>query len=80
MKPAELYIKPGTSINFYTVIEAASRLGETAIGYRIYANSTNREDHYGIVINPVKERPITFHPGDMVIVLSSQRHGVSAAS
>ncbi len=77
IKPVTQYIKTGVSVNFYTVLEAASRVGETAIGYRITADSVNRDNRYGIIINPDKEKEIVFHTDDMVIVLSSQRHGVS---
>ena len=79
IKPITQYIKTGVSVNFYTVLEAASRVGETAIGYRVTADSVNRENHYGIIINPLKGREITFHKDDMVIVLSSQRHRVPPA-
>ena len=34
LKPAEDYVRSGEPVNFYTVIEAASSFGETAIGYR----------------------------------------------
>jgi voltage-gated potassium channel Kch len=35
LKPAGNYVKTGTPVNFYTVLEAARRRGEVAIGYRI---------------------------------------------
>lgn len=70
LRPAELYIKPGESVDFYTVLEAARRRGETAIGYRIneFAHSSDRG--YGVSVNPVKSETITFTPGDKVVVLA----------
>ena len=35
LKSAANYLQPGTPANFATVIEAAARRGETAIGYRL---------------------------------------------
>ncbi|MCK2218862.1 potassium transporter TrkA [Actinomadura sp. ATCC 31491] len=68
-RPAGQYVKLGTKVTFSTVIEAARRRGETAIGYR---SSAGRNDppHYGIVLNPGKSDPISFAAGDAVIVLA----------
>ena len=35
LKPVSHYVKTGQPVNFYTVLESAAQLGETAIGYRI---------------------------------------------
>ncbi|MCA2001472.1 MAG: NAD-binding protein, partial [Chloroflexi bacterium] len=35
LKPIGDYVKTGAAVNFYTVVEAARRRGETAIGYRL---------------------------------------------
>ena len=70
LKPAELYIQPGASADFYTVLEAARRRGETAIGYRIAALSRSSADTYGVTVNPNKPDQIRFEPGDRVIVLA----------
>jgi hypothetical protein len=70
LKPAELYIQPGASADFYTVLEAARRRGETAIGYRIAALSRSSADTYGVTVNPNKPDQIRFESGDRVIVLA----------
>ena len=70
LKPAELYIQPGASADFYTVLEAARRRGETAIGYRIAALSRSSAHTYGVTVNPNKPDQIRFEPGDRVIVLA----------
>ena len=68
--PAELYVKPGTEADFYTVLAAAQKRGETAFGYRIEAKAKNREAQYGVVLNPVKTEKLSFAPGDKIVVMS----------
>jgi voltage-gated potassium channel Kch len=70
LRPAETYIRPGASVDFYTVLEAARRRGETAIGYRIAAHARSSEHAYGVAVNPVKGDKRTFAPGDKIIVLA----------
>jgi hypothetical protein len=69
LKPVEEYIKTGVEVNFYTVMEAAARRNETAIGYRS-ASADDKSDSYGVHINPDKSAVITFNPGDKVIVFA----------
>jgi hypothetical protein len=69
LKPVEEYIKTGVEVNFYTVVEAAARRNETAIGYRS-ASADEKSDSYGVHINPDKSAVITFNPGDKVIVFA----------
>ncbi|MEV0196178.1 potassium transporter TrkA [Nonomuraea sp. NPDC050691] len=70
-RPARDYVKPGAEVTFSTVIEAARRRGETAIGYRD-AGGRNTPPHYGIVLNPPKSQPVRFAEGDSVIVLAER--------
>ncbi|MCU1412932.1 MAG: potassium transporter TrkA [Microbacteriaceae bacterium] len=70
LRPAELYVKPGSSVDFYTVLEAARRRGETAIGFRIAAIARDSEQQYGVTVNPRKSDLLSFVPGDKVIVLA----------
>jgi len=70
LRPAELYVKPGETVDFYTVVEAARLKGETAIGYRVAAVSRDVANSYGVRVNPLKTDTITFEPGDRVIVLA----------
>lgn len=70
LKPIERYIKPNENVNFYTLIERASMMNETALGYRTYALKDSSEDNFGIQINPKKSREVTFSSGDFLIVLS----------
>jgi voltage-gated potassium channel Kch len=70
LKPAERYIRPGASADFYTLLEAARRHGETAIGYRIAAHAHESAKGYGVVLNPLKSERIELARGDKVIVLA----------
>ncbi len=70
LKPARDYVQLGRSMNFYTVVEAASRRGETAIGYRLHASVRDEHRLYGVVVNPDKSDPIMFSESDRIIVLA----------
>lgn len=70
LKPAVDYVRAGQAVNFYTVVEAARRRGQVAIGYRLQADATNASAAYGVKVNPDKAAAITFSPGDRVIVLA----------
>ena len=70
LRPAELYVREGSSVDFYTILEAARRRGETAIGYRIAAVAHNSQDNYGVTVNPRKGAPKSFVTGDKIIVLA----------
>jgi voltage-gated potassium channel Kch len=70
LKPAGDYVSPETPLNFYTILEAAKRRNETAIGYRILAESGEAEKGYGVKINPLKSAKITLTADDKVIVLA----------
>ena len=75
---AEVYLRPvancvqtGQAINFYTVIEAARRRDEVAVGYRLLSEASDVNKHYGVHLNPLKSEKITFAESDRVIVLAN---------
>jgi voltage-gated potassium channel Kch len=70
LKPVSDYVTPGTAVNFYTVVEAARRRGETALGYRIAAEANDAGKAYGVHTNPKKSEMVTFSPVDKVIVMA----------
>ncbi|SJM89108.1 CASTOR/POLLUX-related putative ion channel [Crenothrix polyspora] len=72
LKPVEDYVCLGQAVNFYTVVEAARRKNETAIGYRLFNQINNADTCYGININPVKSITIEFDVTDKIIVLAGQ--------
>ena len=69
LKPAANYLQPGTPANFATVIEAAGRRGETALGYRLH-DDVRKPPQYGVTLNPDKSAPLTLGADDQVIVLA----------
>ena len=70
LKPAEDYVELGRPVNFYTVVEAARRRGEVAIGYRREALAKNAAEAYGVAVNPVKSEKVTFAAGDRIVLLA----------
>ncbi|QYC41065.1 TrkA-N domain protein [Nonomuraea coxensis DSM 45129] len=69
LRPASSYVRTGTQVTFSTVIEAARRRGESAVGYRARAGR-DEPPHYGIVLNPGTSDPVVLAEGDAVIVLA----------
>jgi ion channel POLLUX/CASTOR len=70
LKPADEYVEPGVPLSFYTVVEAARRRGEVAVGYRTKSEADDQRKSYGVRLNPAKSRRVTFAEGDTVIVLA----------
>ncbi len=70
LRPASRYVRAGAEADFATVTEAAARLGEPAIGYRVGASRHRSAEAYGVVINPRKDERRVFAVDDRVIVLA----------
>jgi ion channel POLLUX/CASTOR len=70
LKPACNYVAPGQPVNFYTLVEAARRKGEVAMGYRLAADSKDASKAYGVHLNPRKSSTFTLGEHDSVVVLA----------
>jgi len=70
LKSVEDYVSTSQPVNFYTVVEAARRRGETAIGYRMLSESHDAEKSYGVHTNPKKSEKVTYAPDDRIIVIA----------
>lgn len=70
LKPASDYVDCGSPVNFYTVVEAALRRGEVALGYRRLAPEFRGGAMDGVVVNPAKSELVDFKPDDRIIVLA----------
>jgi voltage-gated potassium channel Kch len=70
LKPATDYISMDGPVDFYTVVEAARRRGQVALGYRQLRLANDTSANYGVALNPDKARPIEFGEDDQVIVLA----------
>ena len=68
LKPVHLFVRTGVPMDFHTVVDAALRRGETAIGYRHVPSTPNGSGT--VVVNPVKSDMITFSSSDRIIVLA----------
>ena len=68
--PIENYVALDTDLDFYTLVLAASRQGQTAFGYRRAALAHSAPDAYGVVVNPDKREKLSFAAGDKLIVLA----------
>jgi voltage-gated potassium channel Kch len=72
LKPVGDYLDIAGEVNFYSLLEAASRKGETAIGYRINKLAYSHEAAHGIKINPQKSQRVQFSESDRLIVLARE--------
>ena len=72
LKPIRDYVETGQFVSFYTVVEAARRRGETALGYRVAAEAKNAEVDYGVRTNPKKSAKVLFAPEDRIIVVAEE--------
>ncbi len=72
LKLASDYVKLGEPVNFYTVLEAAKRRNEIAIGYRVKAKAADAAEAYGVVVNPDKSQVVTFAAWDRIIVVAEE--------
>ncbi|MES2761820.1 MAG: potassium transporter TrkA [Bacteroidota bacterium] len=70
LKPVSRYVKTGQPVNFYTVLESAAQLNETAIGYRISSLSADSDKHFGVALNPHKTNTVKFSEDDFIIVVA----------
>jgi hypothetical protein len=70
LKPIGDYVETGHPVNFYTVVAAASRRGETTLGYRLAAEANDAGKAYGVHTNPKKSASVVFAPNDKLIVVA----------
>ncbi|MEZ3181788.1 NAD-binding protein [Streptomyces pimonensis] len=68
LRPAADYVLPGCETSFATVVAAARRRGECAIGYRSHDDSSTRPGH-GVRINPPKAERRRWTAADEVVVI-----------
>jgi ion channel POLLUX/CASTOR len=70
IRPVRDYVRTDRELDFHTLLEAAARRGETAIGYRIVADGTDAAKGFGVKVNPNKSERIRLADGDQIIVLA----------
>lgn len=70
LRPVEAYVEVGTEVSFARLVEAASRRGETALGYRTAALAHDATQDYGVRVNPAKATTFVPTVADRVVVLA----------
>jgi voltage-gated potassium channel Kch len=71
IRPATDYVRVDRPITYSTVVEAARRRREIAIGFRrVNGGSEETALGFGIVVNPPKSKLVTFGEQDQVIVIT----------
>jgi hypothetical protein len=70
LRPAGDYVEAGREISYATIVAAALRRGECAIGYRVGALAEDSTREFGVRINPPKASRVSLGKGDRVIVLA----------
>jgi voltage-gated potassium channel Kch len=70
IRPMTDYVRLGSTVDFYTVLEAAAQRGETAIGYRIMKYADDKSRGFGVNVNPKKSEKHAFTEHDKIVVLA----------
>ena len=73
LRPAIDYVAIDRPVSFATLVEAARRRGETAIGYRAAAPHVPDEESRGVRLNPAKSEQLALAAGDSVVVLAAEK-------
>lgn len=63
LNPVENYVEIDSEVNFYTILEAARRRNETAVGYISHTDEGSQ-----VCLNPLKAQKIKFYHFDKIIV------------
>jgi voltage-gated potassium channel Kch len=71
LRPASEYVRPGATVSYATVVEAARRYGEVAIGYRARSEWNDAASSYGVHLNPRQDATVALDAADKVIVLAA---------
>ena len=70
LRPAQQYVEPGGKVNFYTLVEAARRNREVAIGYLLISRNGKVGSREKTNLNPAKSAEFVLEGDDQVIVIS----------
>jgi len=72
MVPVSNYVTTNTAVSFDTVIEAALRVGHSAIGYRLNSMKSEPGEMHGVRLNPNRRERVEFSAEDSLVVLSNR--------
>jgi len=69
LSPASSYITTGVPVSFDTVVEAALRKEQSAIGYRLHSLKSEPGEMHGVRLNPSRGEEITYTTEDSIILI-----------
>jgi hypothetical protein len=69
LSPASSYITTGVPVSFDTVVEAALRKDQSAIGYRLHSLKSEPGEMHGVRLNPSRREEITYSLEDSIILI-----------
>ena len=72
IRPVADYVAVNRQVNFHTIVEAARRRGEVAIGYKQAVTDRGERKMGGVVINPPKAEMRTYRAGDGIVVIARE--------
>lgn len=70
LRQASSYVASGSEVSFATLVEAARRRGECAIGYRAVSGAEDSGADFGMTMNPAKSDRFRISTGDNLVVLA----------
>jgi len=69
LSPASYYVTTGVPVSFDTVVEAALRKEQSAIGYRLHSLKSEPGEMHGVRLNPSRREEITYSSEDSIILI-----------
>ena len=71
LHPAEWYVALGVPVDFNTVIAAAAKHQDSAVGFSIVSQKNLDHRLFGVTLNPNRTEKVVFEPGDRIVVLTN---------
>lgn len=71
LRPVRDYVLEGEPVTYATIVAAAARRGETALGYRVSAEADDASAGFGVYVNPAKSARFGVETADRVVVLAA---------
>lgn len=71
LHPVEWYVALGEPVDFNTVVAAAAKHFDSAVGYSLVSKRETDHRLFGVTLNPDRTQKVTFAPGDRIVVLTN---------
>jgi ion channel POLLUX/CASTOR len=73
LRPARDYVRTREPVEFGTVMAAAQARRETAIGYKLIAETEMNGSTRGLCLAPGRTEPVSFSEDDLIVLLTGGR-------